>query len=188
MLDESLVNIIRLQEPRPGPAAQARKWRRAVDTLDWLVTQIPRGARFQVYAFDVAARSAVAGSDGQWLDGSDPEVPRPGGRDHRPDRAGGRHLAQQRLRRRPGAQTAARQHPACDRRPADPGQPAAALGHGLAPAAPRALPRRHDELPSGVPVNVILLPMEGDPMAAPAFWQLAIATRGSFLVPSRDWP
>jgi hypothetical protein len=43
-------------------------------------------------------------------------------------------------------------------------------------------------LPRGVPVNVLLYPMEGDPMAAPAFWRLAIATRGSFMTPARDWP
>ena len=43
-------------------------------------------------------------------------------------------------------------------------------------------------LPRGVPVNILLYPMEGDPMAAPVFWKLAIATRGSFLTPSKDWP
>ena len=45
-----------------------------------------------------------------------------------------------------------------------------------------------DRLPNGIPVNVILAPMEGDPFAASAFWQLAQATRGAFLAPSRDWP
>jgi hypothetical protein len=45
-----------------------------------------------------------------------------------------------------------------------------------------------DKLPRGIPVNVILAPMEGDPMAASALWQLAVSTRGSFLAPARDWP
>jgi hypothetical protein len=39
-----------------------------------------------------------------------------------------------------------------------------------------------------VPVNVILLPMEGDPMAPAAYWTLARRTRGSFLSPAKDWP
>jgi hypothetical protein len=39
-----------------------------------------------------------------------------------------------------------------------------------------------------VPVNIILYPMEGDPMAASAFWRLAIMTKGSFFCPSSDWP
>ena len=43
-------------------------------------------------------------------------------------------------------------------------------------------------LPSGVPVNTILFPMEGDPLAASAFWRLAILTRGSLVSPSEDWP
>ena len=44
------------------------------------------------------------------------------------------------------------------------------------------------ELPPRVPVNVLLLPMDGDPDAAGFFWHLAMVTRGSFLTPSRDWP
>ena len=45
-----------------------------------------------------------------------------------------------------------------------------------------------DALPSKVPVNVILYPMEGDPAAAVAFWKLAKKARGSFFCPSKDWP
>ena len=43
-------------------------------------------------------------------------------------------------------------------------------------------------LPKGVPVNTLLFPIEGDPGAASSFWGLAIASRGSFITPSRDWP
>ena len=39
-----------------------------------------------------------------------------------------------------------------------------------------------------VPLNTILLPMEGDAYAAAAFWELAVRTHGSFLTPSRQWP
>ena len=39
-----------------------------------------------------------------------------------------------------------------------------------------------------IPINTLLLPMEGDPTAAGAFWQLAISSQGSFITPSRDWP
>jgi hypothetical protein len=40
----------------------------------------------------------------------------------------------------------------------------------------------------GIPVNTMLLPLEGDTHAASAFWRLAIATRGAFVTPARDWP
>ena len=43
-------------------------------------------------------------------------------------------------------------------------------------------------LPGGVPINTLLFPMEGDPFAAGAFWQLAVTTKGAFITPSRDWP
>jgi hypothetical protein len=52
----------------------------------------------------------------------------------------------------------------------------------------RHFDRALDELPRGVPVNVILYPMEGDPMATPAFWKLAMASRGSLMTPSSAWP
>jgi hypothetical protein len=47
--------------------------------------------------------------------------------------------------------------------------------------AVRSIPRR-------LPVNVLLLPMDGDPYAAGYFWELAVASGGSLLTPSRDWP
>ena len=44
------------------------------------------------------------------------------------------------------------------------------------------------ELPPGVPVNVMLFPMNGDFNAPISFWSLALSTKGSFLTVSRDWP
>ena len=44
------------------------------------------------------------------------------------------------------------------------------------------------ELPAGIPVNVIMAPLEGDPMAPALYWQLALRTGGSFMIPSDDWP
>ena len=44
------------------------------------------------------------------------------------------------------------------------------------------------ELPPGIPVNVLLYPMEGDYDAAISYWTLAYETGGSFMSVSRDWP
>ena len=44
------------------------------------------------------------------------------------------------------------------------------------------------ELPPGVPVNIMLFPMNGDFNAPISFWSLALSTKGSFLTVSRDWP
>jgi len=43
-------------------------------------------------------------------------------------------------------------------------------------------------LPKNVTVNVILFPLEGDPAASGAFWDLAQSTGGSYLAPAPDWP
>jgi hypothetical protein len=46
----------------------------------------------------------------------------------------------------------------------------------------------YDSVPKGIPINILLFPIEGDPRAASSFWQLAMATRGSFMSLSEDWP
>lgn len=44
------------------------------------------------------------------------------------------------------------------------------------------------EVPSGIPVNILLYPMEGDFNAPVSFWKLAFDTGGSFMSVSTDWP
>ena len=45
-----------------------------------------------------------------------------------------------------------------------------------------------NRLPKQIPVNVIMFPMEGDPMAGAAYWNVARVTGGAFISPSWDWP
>jgi hypothetical protein len=52
----------------------------------------------------------------------------------------------------------------------------------------RLFERAEREVPNGMPINVLLYPLEGDPYAAPAYWRLALATGGSMMAPSEDWP
>lgn len=39
-----------------------------------------------------------------------------------------------------------------------------------------------------IELNIILLPLEGDPIAAPAYWALAKANQGILFVPEANWP
>ncbi len=96
--------------------------------------------------------------------------------------------ASNRLRRGEGHEPAPGQHRAPHRRPAHPGREGPPAQDDLRKDRLRLLERSLDALPRGVPVNVILYPMEGDPMASPAFWKVAMATRGSMMTPSSDWP
>lgn len=42
--------------------------------------------------------------------------------------------------------------------------------------------------PRNVPINVILLPIEGDPTASNAYWSWTAATGGVLISPARSWP
>ena len=45
------------------------------------------------------------------------------------------------------------------------------------------------QLPARIPVSTILFPMlSGDPGAPGLYWELANATRGALVSPSRSWP
>ncbi len=43
-------------------------------------------------------------------------------------------------------------------------------------------------LQTGHPVNVVLLPLEGDPAAAPAFWGWTFTSGGLLISPAKEWP
>jgi VWA domain-containing protein len=43
-------------------------------------------------------------------------------------------------------------------------------------------------LQTGHPVNIILLPLEGDPAAAPAFWGWTFTSGGLLISPAKEWP
>jgi hypothetical protein len=188
MLAENIVNAVRRRLLPDGDRVRADKWRRAVRAAEWLVAQLPRESQFQIYVFDTAARPLLAGTDGTWIEAKDRKSL---------DKAiaslkgtapqGGTSLES-------AFAAAAAFSPAPDN--------IILITDGL-PTQGRTPPRGKTisgkdrlrlferaalVLPKRVPVNTLLLPMEGDPMAAPAFWKLAMATGGSFMTPSRDWP
>lgn len=188
MLDETIVDVLLIRNQSDERKRAARKWRHALATVEWLVSQLPRASRFQIVTFDVTARP-VSGSDaGAWIEAGDaPAVERAvqGLREVIP--GGGTSLYQafaavRGLTPRPdnlflitdGLPTQGERKPA-----------------GTTSSA-RDRKRYFDEavqaLPGRIPVNTILLPMEGDPGAAAAFWRLAAATDGALITPSRDWP
>ncbi|HEY5789190.1 MAG TPA: VWA domain-containing protein [Gammaproteobacteria bacterium] len=188
MLDETVVNVVRRRNMDADQRRAAPKWRRALATAEWLVSQLPPTARYQLYAFNTRAWATLPGSDGRWLDPADPaELERAVAGLQQLAPEGGTSLqrafeAAAALSPRPdnvllvtdGLPTQGRGRPSGTTVSAD-----ERLKHFF--AARRALPER-------VPVNTVLLPMEGDAWAAAAYWLLATETGGSFLTPARDWP
>lgn len=188
MLDETLVNIIRVRNMDQAVQRRAAKWQRTLASVEWLAANLPVDSRFQIYAFNTEAESMVPGSDGKWVPVSEPSsldgaiarlrqrLPQGGTSLYRA------FAAAAALSPAPdniflvtdGLPTQGRGRPARDTVSAE-----QRLGH---------FRNAVEQLPKGVPVNTILLPMEGDAHAAAAFWQLAVSSGGALITPSRDWP
>ncbi len=188
MLDETLVNIIRTRNMSDDRKMLAPKWRQVLRAADWITTQVPVTSRYQIWTFNTQVEAALPGDPQTWLEVADrDQLERAVDNLRATVPHEGTNLEQV-------FRLAAGMSP-----PPDniflitDGLPTVS---GPGPATGLVKPRERielfqqalDELPSGVPVNTILMPLEGDPSAAAVYWQLAITTRGSFLSPSKDWP
>lgn len=188
MLADKLVQIIRLRNMGEQVQRQARKWTRSLNTVDWLTAQLPAGSKYQVIAFNTEAAPVLPESKGKWMDvGDQVQLEKVSAELRKLTPGGGTSLenaflALQELSPRPdniflitdGLPTQGTSAP---------------RGSKVSGRERQKLFRQAvRQLPGNVPVNVILTPLEGDPMAASELWQLAQSSKGSFLSPSRDWP
>jgi hypothetical protein len=188
MLDETVVGVIRRRNLAVQRKRTAPKWRRCVATIDWLTTQLPTTSQFQVYVFNETARPLLDGTQGRWLKADDVDLLQKTGDSMR------RLVPEKGTSLLNALETVKQLKPAPDN--------IFLLVDGLPTMATKKPWRSRvsgekrlklfkeavERLPGSVPVNVILFPMEGDPMAADAYWRLAKNTRGSFFCPSKDWP
>jgi len=188
MLDDTIVNVIRRRNMDDQAKKNSAKWRRAVRTAEWLAAQFPLDSQFQIYGFSENAKPMVDGTAGQWMDVSDSKAL---------ERAingvkavvptGGTSLINL-------AQAAAAMSPPPDNiYVVTDGLPT--LGKNAGNKGTITGKQRVDlfheatkSFPKKVPINVILLPLEGDPLASAMYWDLAQSTTGAYIVPSKDWP
>ena len=188
MLAESIVDIIRRRNMQDQDKLKSTKWRQAVATVDWLTARLPPTSRFQVYTFNESARPLLEAGRERWLDAGDVDALNRVVEDMRqvvPDK--GTSLLN-------AFQAVGKLKPPPDN--------IFLLTDGLPtmgakkPWNKRVSSKKRrklfnsaiTQLPTGVPVNIILFPMEGDPLAADAFWRLAKQSNGSFFSPAADWP
>lgn len=188
MLGDTIVDVIIRRNLSDAQKKQSPKWQQAVKTVDWISTQLPGTSQFQISVFNETARPLIPETAGTWLDASDPTqlkravdalndvVPEKGTSLENAFRA-----ASQMSPPPDNLFLLADGLPTMGTRKTRKGKVSAAERLKL-------FNRAVKELGRGIPTNVILYPMEGDPMAASAYWQLAIGTRGSFFSPSEDWP
>lgn len=190
MLDETLVNVIRLRNMPPERRIASPKWQQAVNIVEWVTARLKPGTDFQIYAFDTAPRPVVEGTAGRWLSVKE---------------AGQVEQAITALRRTAPKGGSSLENAFAvikDMNPAPDNVVLVTDGlptQGDKPPMVRTLvsmEQREDlmqdavkKLPPSPPqFNIVLLPMEGDPAAPIYFWRLARATGGSFLNPAKDWP
>jgi Mg-chelatase subunit ChlD len=190
MLDETLINIIRLRNMPPERRIASAKWQQAVNTVDWIASRLPQSTQFQMYAFDTAPRALVEGSAGRWLSVGD---------------AGKIEQALQGLRKTAPTGGSSIQNAFAVIKDLDPAPDNVILitdglpTQGDKPPLVRTLvtmEQREDLMKEAVkslpaappPISIVLLPMEGDPAAPIYFWRLARSTGGGFLSPAKDWP
>jgi len=188
MLDDTIVNIIRRRNMSDTDKLKSVKWRQVVASVDWLTAQIRPGAKFQIYMFNNTVEPVIKGSGGTWLTATD---------NTQLDEAVRvlQHTAPMNGTNMHAAFAAAR---ALDPRPDN----IILLADGLPTMDDVTTTRRKisggqrvrlfsnaaRELPGGVPVNILLYPLEGDYEAPILYWDLAFQTGGSFISVSRDWP
>lgn len=188
MLDATIVNVIRRRNMSDDTKRAAEKWQRALSAVDWLVSQFPQESHYQIYSFNTSVKPAIEGTQNQWLAiGDDAELEQA--------MLNLRELIPQNgtsLERAFGAISGLSPLPdniflITDGLPTQglsPPKRSTISGPDRVELYEKAL----DALPLNIPVNILLWPMEGDPMAAAAFWKLAQFTAGSFMSPSKDWP
>ena len=188
MVDEDLVEILKLRNQPEAARRAAPKWRQTLDIADWLSTQLPSGSQFQLYAFNTSSESVLKDMQGKWLDSADPKA---------------LERAVDGLRAIAPAEGTSLINAFNSIRTLSPMPDQVVLVTDGLPTQGADKPLRRfvnvnqrarlfDEaqrsLPSNVPIDVILLPMQGDLPAPHRFWTLARATGGHFLMPAKDWP
>jgi len=185
MLHQDLVSILRLRNQDDAHKRAAAKWRRAVAITDWLMTQIPAGSSYQILTFNTQAQPLVPGG---WLAGSD---------------VAARARAMQALETLVPANGTSLYNAFAAARSLTPlpdqivlitdGLPTQGKTQGVrryvnSGERMRLFDEAVAQLPEHVPIDCVLLPMEGDLQAAHRFWHLSRVTDGTLLMPARDWP
>ena len=188
MLDRKVVDVVRRKVLDEQSRRAAPKWRRAVATVEWLVANLPPTSSIQIHHFSTSVTPLATNDAAGWLPVTQFEqidtlistlktvAP-----------LGGTNLEAPFLKARSLIPAPDNIVLITDGLPTQ-GKRGARSTTIDGRARVKLFREAVKKLPAKVPVNTILFPIEGDPMAASLFWQLALTSGGSFLTPTRDWP
>jgi len=198
MLDNTIVNIIRRRNMSDDTKINSDKWVGVRKVVDWLTTQLPPPSQYQLYTFNEEVQPLIPGTEGAWLEVADEAqlndavdrlnalIPENGTNLENVFRAVSamNPMPDNIYLITDGLPTLGSREGGFFSRRDNGGNANTVSGREREELFKNALA----ELPAGIPVNVIMAPLEGDPMAASLYWKLAVSTGGSYLSPSRDWP
>ena len=188
MLHEDIVSILRLRNADDATKRAAAKWQRALETVHWLLTQIPPGSAYQIYTFNTKAQPLLPDSAGKWISGGDlPQIARGLTALQSLVPADGTSLYNAFASSKSLSPWPDQIVVITDGLPTQ-GKTAGTRKYVDSDARVRFFDEAVAQLPVHVPVDSILLPMQGDSEAAHRFWHLARTSDGSVLMPAKDWP
>lgn len=193
MMDGNLLDILRSLALAPNDRQQRPKWQRSVRSAQWLLARVPEAANITVVSFaeDATVHGPQAinrGNDSQALTSIARELA-----DTYPN--GGSNLLvgmQQLLQANPNI---------TDVYLVTDGLPT--LGEGLNLSCRNMVNRTRTissdcrqqltletirRVPGRYRMNVVLLPLAGDPYAASIYWEWTNASKGRLLFPAEEWP
>jgi len=188
MLDRKIINILRRRNMSDEVKLRSVKWRQAVSSVDWLAAQFPKESQFQIYTFNNMTKSVIGESDGDWVDVGD------GKELDDAIKALRRTIPQNGTNLKDAFAVINELNPRPDNVilliDSLPTMNKAETDRGMITGQERLnlYYEAETEIPSGIPMNILLYPMEGDYNAAIAYWLLAYRTGGSFMSISKDWP
>ena len=188
MLDRKIINILRRRNMSDEVKLRSVKWRQAVSSVDWLAAQFPKESQFQIYTFNNMTKSVIGESDGDWVDVGD------GKELDDAIKALRRTIPQNGTNLKDAFAVINELNPRPDNVilliDSLPTMNKSETDRGMITGQERLnlYYEAETEIPSGIPINILLYPMEGDYNAAIAYWLLAYRTGGSFMSISKDWP
>jgi hypothetical protein len=186
MLDETIVNIIVKRNQSRQNKLAARKWRRVVATVEWLLSQLPPSSQYQLVVFNQQRKHLIPNKG--WLKATDANSM------NQIMTAMGKIIPENGTSLYQAFQAIKTMQPRPDN--------IFLITDGLPTLGKTGSSKTRvsgeqrleyfadavKEIPRGIPVNTILFQIEGDPMAASAFWKLTVQTKGSLVSPAKDWP
>ncbi len=188
MLADRIINVLRFRNLPVEERIRAAKWQQVLYTVDWITTRIPSFSKFQIYAFNETSEPVYSVEDSDWLDA--------GNTKHLNTAVNNFHNTA------PGKGTSLINAFSSIDKLSPPPDNIYLLTDGLltqgsnksfrtkvsAKERKKLFQKALQKLPTGIPVNIILFHMEGDPESSSLYWKLAQKSNGAFFSPSKDWP